>query len=185
MAEASEVDEREQLKQKLLSRMVKADGPLDTQCWIWTWGQDGAGYGHVWWKGKVWGTHRLSYIVFVGPIPPNLDCLHHCDDKACIRPNHLYLGTDLDNVNDRIRRGRSKHYVGEAHCSATLTEVEVSHIKFLALEEQLSLSQIGELYGTTYGNVFMIKKGLSWKHVEPVEPPSLPWPKLENFKRRV
>jgi hypothetical protein len=112
----------------LMSRSFLAPGPLETDCWIWA-GSLTNGYGRVYLaspnnKGEIgkdyWDrepnglhevvyAHRLSWIAFNGSIPEGLSCLHKCDVKACIRPNHMYLGTQWDNVKDREARGLRPH----------------------------------------------------------------------------
>jgi hypothetical protein len=165
----TEVDEREQLKQKLLSRIIKQDGPLDTPCWIWTWGQSSGGYGKIRWKGVSEFAHRLSYSTFVGPIPAGLHCLHRCHVPLCICPDHLYTGTDQDNVNDRTNSGR--HWVpphfGEASGRALLTEAKASEILFLALEGHLMQGEIANHYGVSRPLVSLIRSGKCWPHVQP------------------
>ena len=92
------------LRLLLLERSVMAKGLLDTDCWIWTGALGGPGYGHMRWPDSPDGleyVHRLSWMAFVGPIKDRLLVLHKCDNGLCIRPEHLYLGTHVDNVRDR------------------------------------------------------------------------------------
>ena len=75
-------------------------------CWLWEKYADKAGYGFAGYNGKVIGAHRISYIAFNGDVPSGLDVLHKCDVPSCVNPLHLYAGTDQDNTNDKISRGR-------------------------------------------------------------------------------
>lgn len=84
--------------------MCRGDG-----CWEWSGYRNERGYGFT----RVGGrgsrgvlAHRLSYMVNVGEIPDGLHVLHRCDNPACVRPDHLFLGTNLDNIRDRMAKGR-------------------------------------------------------------------------------
>src|SRR5262249_40703135 len=88
------------IKQYLLDHVRKEPGPLGDDCWIWTLSLS-EGYGQVYWNGFGGRAHRVSYQVFVGPIPAGRQVQHKCDQKDCINPTHLYLGTQ---VADRFSR---------------------------------------------------------------------------------
>lgn len=78
------------------------------ECWIWQGKilEPGMGYGLVSQHAKWTLAHRFSYKTFVGEIPDGMQVLHHCDTPACINPEHLYLGTQKDNIQDMIHKGR-------------------------------------------------------------------------------
>lgn len=75
-------------------------------CWIWTGSRRGSGYGGVRIGGVLYLAHRISYLISIGPIPDGLLVLHRCDVALCVRPDHLYLGSQKQNVHDAIERGR-------------------------------------------------------------------------------
>lgn len=79
---------------------------LGDGCWEWCGSRVGAGYGRLIVEGQAIGAHRLAYEVFVGPIPDGLWVLHHCDNPPCVNPDHLFLGTALDNTRDMLAKGR-------------------------------------------------------------------------------
>lgn len=81
-----------------------ADGLFD--CWLWRGArtQSGRGYGHLRAGGKDWTSNRASWVVHFGSIPAGMSVLHHCDNKICARPDHLYLGTQTDNALDDLER---------------------------------------------------------------------------------
>lgn len=143
--------------EKLLSRTaVTEDG-----CWIFTgaWNRDG--YGSIRYAGKTIGAHRIAYEAFIGPIPEGMSVLHSCDVRACVNPDHLWLGTQDDNVQDMIAKGRQNF------CSnVKLTEEQVGQIKELALENKLTMEEIGELFGVSDTTVCFIKHGLTWGWLE-------------------
>lgn len=75
-------------------------------CWLWKAQQTHNGYGRFWLKGKLQRAHRVSWQLHFGDIPLNQFVLHRCDTPQCVNPEHLFLGTQQDNVNDRERKGR-------------------------------------------------------------------------------
>lgn len=76
------------------------------RCWPWL-GYRERGYGRVSFGGVLRRAHQVAYELCFGPIPKGLCVLHTCDNPACVRPDHLFLGTQLDNIADRTRKGRS------------------------------------------------------------------------------
>lgn len=94
----------------------KSDG-----CWLWTGERTAHGYGRVWVSRKDRPqAHRFSYELHYGPIPDGLHVCHHCDTPLCIRPDHLFLGTDADNMQDAAAKGRVPH--GESHWTTRTPE---------------------------------------------------------------
>lgn len=77
-----------------------------TGCWIWTGVPDKNGYGTTYWFGTKLRVHRAVYEAFYGPIPVGLNVCHTCDTPSCYRPDHLFLGTQLENIQDMTRKGR-------------------------------------------------------------------------------
>ena len=77
-----------------------------TGCWEWIGGKKWDSYGTILWKGTLVGAHRMAYQAVKGPIPPGMQVCHKCDNKRCVNPKHLFLGTNTDNQNDSIRKGR-------------------------------------------------------------------------------
>lgn len=86
-------------------------------CWVWTGAMMLNGYGQVGRRPKHWMTHRYSWTISNGEIPIGLSVLHKCDNRACVRPDHLFLGTQKENVQDMIKKGR--HFTPfsvKSHC---------------------------------------------------------------------
>lgn len=105
---------------------------LDTAsgCWLWTGAVDDCGYGLTY-SAKIRSrrAHRVSYQLHVGPIPSGLHVLHRCDVPACVNPDHLFLGTQSDNMADMVAKGRAGHPEGEANPNARLTAAQVDDIR--------------------------------------------------------
>ena len=88
---------------ELFERRIQQD---TNGCWLWTGYRNRGGYGELKHRGKRVLAHRLSWRLAHGNLPASLHVLHRCDNPACVRPEHLFLGTNQDNVADRIAKGR-------------------------------------------------------------------------------
>lgn len=95
-------------------------------CWIWN-GRKSNGYGQMKVNGKSVRAHRLSYELFKGDIPAGLFVCHRCDVRSCVNPDHLFLGTGYDNVQDMIQKDRFSR--GESHYNSKISDVHVMIIR--------------------------------------------------------
>jgi hypothetical protein len=84
-------------------KFEKTDG-----CWLWTGHLNRGGYGEIRIKGRAVSAHRFAWQLVHGPIPIGMLVMHRCDNPTCVRPDHLALGTDADNMRDRDAKGRGK-----------------------------------------------------------------------------
>jgi len=84
-------------------------------CLLWLGVVNHRGYGRIWHDHAPWQTHRIAWVLANGPVPEGKLVLHTCDVRSCVNPAHLYLGTPLDNMNDRRDRGRSP-LASQTHC---------------------------------------------------------------------
>lgn len=111
-------------EERLLRHVKKS-----SHCWNW----QGpvfheTGYGVFWYKTDdafEVSTHRTAYRIFVGPIPPDLSVLHSCDNRRCVNPKHLRVGTARDNAADRVVRNRSNIKYGEEHHHTKLSDADI------------------------------------------------------------
>lgn len=85
---------------------------METPCWRW---RGKSKYGTVWRDGRNHFVHRVSYELHYGPIPLGMFVCHHCDTPGCIRPTHLFLGTQQDNIRDAVAKGRHRNSK-KTHC---------------------------------------------------------------------
>jgi hypothetical protein len=139
------------------------------KCWEWTgdtFYKEGYGRiretGH---GGPSFSTHRLSWELHYGPIPVGLEVLHKCDNKICVRPDHLFLGTQKDNMQDCSQKGRLKpgHVPGEKSGTAKLTWEVVRNIRARYQTGVYSKRLLGRLYGVDHRNIKFIVEGKTWK----------------------
>lgn len=159
------------VKDRLLSKIRRTtDG-----CWEFTGLVINSGYGRISCRMpdgtfKYKTAHRKSWEEFKGPIPRGLCVLHRCDNKICINPDHLFLGTHKDNVQDMHRKGKWRppspirpHTWGERNPQAVLSNTQVSEIRRLRGEGHSGVS-IAEKFGTNRVYIYAICSGRKRKH---------------------
>lgn len=134
---------------------------LTPGCWVWKVVQKANGYGYFYYAGLVSRAHRFSYEYFVGSIPDGLVVCHRCDNRACVNPNHLFVGTQQDNINDMKAKGRGRSPVGVKNGSAKLNDEIVRKIR----ASTKSGREIAKEFGIAESGVSNIRKMKIWKHV--------------------
>ncbi len=131
----------------------------ESGCWLWLGPLTIWGYGQFYLDGKVIRSHRVAWLLFRGPILENKHVLHHCDIASCVNPDHLYLGTHLDNMRDMALRRRSASMAGIKNPKARLTEEQVSQIR----QSKISGPILAAKFGVTRTQINRIKNGNSWR----------------------
>jgi HNH endonuclease len=155
------------LEERFWKKVEKTDG-----CWLWKGARAHGGrmqYGNFPCCGKLFSAHRISWILANKEIPKNLHVLHKCDVPLCVRPDHLFLGTNLDNINDKISKGR--HGFGETAGRAILTTKQVIEIRNAKLSksgpDKLTDQMLADKYGVSRRNIRSIRWRQTWRHIPP------------------
>lgn len=103
---------------------------LSDGCWEWTAAKGNFGYGVAWFGGRLQKAHRVSWqLAHESDIPPGMFICHRCDNPACVRPDHLFLGTATDNARDMVRKGRNRFDVRPAVAARVAKQLAQTHCK--------------------------------------------------------
>jgi hypothetical protein len=131
-------------------------------CWIWTGALIPKGYGMIGKDGGRELAHRVAYELFIGPIPEGMFVLHRCDNRRCVNPKHLFLGTNTDNMQDMIAKGRARHIRGEECSFAKLNAELVRSIRIDTRTCEAIATELG-LSATT---VERARSRKTWRHIQ-------------------
>lgn len=125
-------------------------------CWEWLGGRDRYGYGKVGCYGKIFLAHRLAYLAWIGLIPNGMSIRHSCDNPPCINPEHLIIGTNADNVRDRVTRHRSH---------SKLSEDDVVAIRKTYAVGDITLKKLAEQYNVSFQLIGLVVNRKNWRHI--------------------
>ncbi len=120
-----------------------------------------AGYGRVFMDGKQFYAHRLAWALHNGADPAGKVVRHTCDNPPCVNPEHLVIGTQRDNVDDKVARGRQQR--GEVAPGAVLTESAIQYIKLNP--EKLFWRELAAKFGCAKATIGDVVRGRTWTHV--------------------
>jgi transposase-like protein len=156
----------------LLDRLIQRSDIGDGDgCWEWKYHRDGHGYGTLSFRGRALRAHRAMWEVARGEVPFGLFVCHHCDNRRCVRPTHLFLGTHDDNMADKIRKGRQVR--GTQLPQAVLDELRVREICEEYQRTGVFTDELAARHGVGRSAIRQILNGKTWKHVTsgiPVRP---------------
>ena len=141
-------------------------------CWNWSAYIATTGYGMFRFRQRNTKAHRVSYVIHRGEIPDGLHVLHKCDNRKCVNPDHLFLGTNADNMRDMALKGRAVK--GSAHKRSRLTEPQVAEVLVLKQQYGVPCYRIAACVGVDKSTIEQIVRGVTWPHV--------PRPSLKDTK---
>lgn len=141
-------------------KVARTDG-----CWVWSGAKNGAGYGMIGLKRPERSVlaHRLAWVLENGEIPAGMFVCHRCDNAACVRAAHLFLGTNADNMRDRDIKNRVAH--GERHWRAKLSESDVKMIR-MARQNGAKLRDLALRYGVSQSRICGLAHGVGWSRLK-------------------
>lgn len=136
------------------------------ECWEWIGAKRPKGHGCLLYKrgtNIMTAAHRVSYELHRGPVPRHLFVCHKCDNPSCVNPNHLFLGTNQDNVNDMLSKGRQRK--GSNKPGAKLNEEKARNILELYNSKKMTQSELVRKFGVTKCVIKRIITRTGWKHI--------------------
>ena len=149
------------LSERFLSKAPQNETP--SGCLEWTGKPDRNGYGRLGFDGRELYAHRTAFELYSQvKIPRGMQIRHKCDNRRCVNPAHLELGTKQDNMTDMMSRQRQSK--GETHNTAKLKEGDVLRVRRL-LEEGIAQRVIAEEYGVSPSLISLISQGKIWRHL--------------------
>lgn len=152
-----------------MRRLMASVAVSPSGCWEWQKKPEPNGYGRTTYRRRRIGSHVLSYQLHRGVIPHGMYVCHTCDNRVCVNPDHLFLGTHQENVDDMVSKGRHFHPTGERHGRAKLTESQVTEIKSLCDSGESTQDQIAAMFGVQRTTVSSIACGRNWGYLTRVD----------------
>ncbi len=131
-------------------------------CWLWIGAVNNRGYGKLFTCGKSIQAHRHSWAIHFGGVPNGQHVLHRCDTPACVNPKHLFLGTNADNVYDKMKKGRHIAPKGTANGCSKLNDEIVRSIRL----DNRPNTVICKDFGVSNVLISLIKRKQAWRHVQ-------------------
>lgn len=153
---------QERFQRRFWAQVDRSNG--DDKCWPWT-GRDRKGYGYIYLLGREVRATRISWLLTYGTISSDLSACHRCDNPACVNPNHLFMGTHQENMDDMRDKGRrAPAPVGQDHPMAKLTDNDIRAIRLL-LADGVSQVEIARRFTVTPSTISWIASRKHWAHV--------------------
>lgn len=148
-----------------VARFMAGVSKNENGCWNWIGARSGAtGYGYMWFDQRQLLAHRVSHLLFKGPLDSTKVVMHSCDDRSCVNPDHLSQGTHRENIHDARQKGRLKR------ATAKLTIAQVASIKAEYTKRDGEMARLANKYNVTITAIYSIMTGITWKDVAPADP---------------
>jgi len=142
-----------------------ADGKFATECWEWTGALMTQGYGHLRIDGRNKKAHRILFALNGIELKPENCVLHKCDNRLCVNPDHLEIGTLRDNIRDTYNKGRNKGAIGAANYNTKLNESAVIEIRH-AVALGATHKEMADKFGVSRTTVSHVVRRNIWQHVK-------------------
>ncbi len=131
-------------------------------CWLFNGALKKNGYGQFRVNKKTVAAHRFSYELYKGKIPENMFVCHSCDVRNCVNPEHLFLGTRQDNMDDMVKKGRQTHMTRELNGRSKLTQEQVLEIRAKYKPYIYNIYMLAKEYGVGKSMIFCIISNQNW-----------------------
>lgn len=148
--------------QKVKERFENKFEKVQDQCWQWKASTFPNGYGQFQFEGRPHGAHRVSYTLYKEEIPKGFLVCHTCDNVQCVNPDHLFLGTEADNMQDKTKKGRAYTPPGEKNGSSKLSNDDIREIR----NSSLNNHDLAKKFGVVADHIQRIKTRKVWKHLK-------------------
>lgn len=138
----------------------------ENECWEWTRARASNGYGSVWDGSKSQLAHRVAWVLTNGIIEDGMFVCHTCDNRGCVNPDHLFLGTNTDNMRDCVAKGRNFVPRGELAKNSKLTDQKVLEIRSLwAAKSGIKQTELAKIHNVKSSVISRVVNNKCWRHV--------------------
>lgn len=144
------------VQERFWSKVIKTEG-----CWNWTAAKDMSGYGRFGLGGKNLRAQRVAWLLTNGEVPKGLCVCHTCDNRVCVNPKHLWLGTNDDNMKDKAKKGRS-HRMPNNRFGAKLSSSIASEIRDMYRTTKMTQVELALKFGVSRGCIGHIVRSETW-----------------------
>lgn len=148
------------LEQRLWSRVDKS---TPNGCWEWQGKRSQSGYGRIMYGNKETSVHRVVWELVNGPIADGVVICHQCDNPSCCNPDHLFEGTQQDNLLNM--RSKQRHAFGSRHGQTKLTESDVVEIRRRHSAGEVSQQELAQEYRVAQYTIYAIVHRKTWAHI--------------------
>ena len=150
---------------KCLSHISARIRVSETGCWEWQGSCGQNGYATITYQNESWYVHRMAYELYKGPIPPGVCVCHHCDNRKCVNPAHLWVGTKAENNADMFKKGRGRSFGlvrGEDCPNAKLTWADVDEIRRIGKCGAATQRTLAHQFGVSHSTIGNVLREKTW-----------------------